>query len=392
MNIESFKEIIPITGATIVILIFIWNIGKFLHSKIQPIKDARVRKILENTYGQHPQIFLPPFPGPQYNSFPQNTDTKPPRPITPIKAVDTNNPNSLFHQILKRTPVATIELHNKKFIAIFTSQPRKKKARYFKNHEAYRNEDFALLLNLGRFRREPKLLPAESSPTKIQDLIDQCEWLNAGPLSKFEWHPYGIVIYTSCQKEPRCNQQTCMMLVGGQTFQRTRVNDTEKPRENGKIIYGSSGLTFEEATQQLGKNANETRIYMQKLISNIRSNCDGLSIITTDQEGMITKMEDRNPDATERETGWVLHRDKIELPDYRIRQVDENSYQAIIYPCGLNGEELSENFEEFRTSEPQFPTRNQWTEAVNDLFETLAPRAEPIIGIPEDQWLPPDFT
>ena len=50
---------------------------------------------------------------------------------------------------------------------------------------------------------------------------------------------------------------------------------------------------------------------------------------------MITEVKDRNSDTTKRETGWVLHRDKIELPDYRIRQVDENSYQAIIYPCGL---------------------------------------------------------
>ena len=175
-------------------------------------------------------------------------------------------------------------------------------------------------------------------------------------------------------------------------FKRSRINDPEECREPGQMFYESIKVSFEEATKQLEKNPDETRAQIEELMDNVHSQCQELSTITRNENGMPIKVEDRNPDATERETGWVLHRDGIELPDYRIRQVNNNGYQAIVYPFSLTGEELIKNFEEFRTSEPQFPTQVRWTEAVKDLFETLAPRAEPIIGIPEDQWLPPHFT
>ena len=388
LNINDLKETTQWIGGAIIIVTALWKSASYIYHQIQPINSTKIKKILSNVQDQTNSLLLPPLPGPQYKPFPISKDSIPPRPITQIKAVEVNIPHPLFHQVGKPTPTVKLELANKEFIAIFTSKRKRKKTDYFENHKSYTRQDFALWLDLSKFRKNPNLLPSESSHTRLQDLIDHCEWLNAGTISKFEWRPYGMVLYTSCQKGPQCHGPMCMTAIGGKTFDQTKVKDTDHLPKSGKMFYGSPPATFEEVANHLGMGHDETRAHIQKEISNIYSECEGLSAITRDQNGMTTNVEDRNPDTTERETGWVLHRDKIELHDYRIRQIDENSYQAIIYPCPLNREVLTQDFEEFRTSEPQFPTRNQWTEAVKDLFKKLAPQAEPIYGTPEDPWLP----
>ena len=97
---------------------------------------------------------------------------------------------------------------------------------------------------------------------------------------------------------------------------------------------------------------------------------------------------DRNPGDTERETGWVLCQDGAELPDYRIRKVEADRYQAIVYPCALGGNQmLPVTFDESRR-DVSFPVRHRWSLAVDDLFGRLAPLAKRICEPPEDPWWP----
>ena len=383
--ITSPIEVVQLFSGAIIIIAAIWKSASYIRSKANPINDARIKKILSNIHGQPKQLLLPTLPSLQYAHFPVNTDNKLPRPVTPIQEVEVDIPHSILQKIGKRTPTAIIKLPSKKSIGIFTSGPRIK-SKYFKNHKSYSHYDFALRLNLSKFRDNPSLLPSENGPQKIQDLINQCEWLNAGPASKFEWRPYGMVIYNSCEKKPKCDH-LCNFLLDGKTFYRAGNH-----RRISKMFYRSPPVTFEEAAEHLGMNHNETRAHFRKVMSNSYSECEGLSEISRNRNGKITEVKDQNPAMTERETGWVLYRDGVEFPDYRVRQDSETTYQAIIYPCSLNRDALPPEFEEFRISEPQFKVRNRWTEAVKDLFDNLAPRAEPIYGIPEDQWLPQDLT
>ena len=244
-------------------------------------------------------------------------------------------------------------------------------------------------LDVAAWKRARKdLRPDFSSPTMLQNVIDQVTWLSPGKPSAMSWRPYGMVIYMSCENKPECHGSICMTLLNGKPFHRAPIKGKDERPQYGKMFYRSPLVSFEEAAKHLGMSNDETRTHIRKVMSNAHSECEGLSVITRDQNGMITEAADRNPGTTQRENGWVLCRDQIELPSYRIRQPEPNSYQAIIYPCPLNGDVLAQNFDESRTSAPQFPTRNRWTEAVKDLFKKLASQAEPIYRTPDDPWLP----
>ena len=86
--------------------------------------------------------------------------------------------------------------------------------------------------------------------------------------------------------------------------------------------------------------------------------------------------------------GPAATRKGTELPDYRIRKVEADRYQAIVYPCALGGNQmLPVTFDESRR-DVSFPVRPRWSLAVDDLFGRFAPWAKQIYETPEDLWRP----
>ena len=97
-----------------------------------------------------------------------------------------------------------------------------------------------------------------------------------------------------------------------------------------------------------------------------------------------------DPAKSYREIGWVLRRNCVELPQYRIRRVPDG-YQPVVYKTafdagGYNGQSdpIADVFAN-RDSNP-FQARRTWKQAVKDLFDERAPGIVPIDSLQNDQW------
>ena len=234
-------------------------------------------------------------------------------------------------------------------------------------------------------RRRPDLRPDFSDPQMLQGVMNQVRWLSPGKPCQMSWRPYGMVLYTSCAQEAECDA-SCRAVYGGQGFVRSGADGQRL--DGGKMFYRFPEISLAAAAEQLGMTLDDTRTHIYQLLVKSYCECKGLSVVTRGSNGTVISMADRNPGDTERETGWVLCQDGTELPDYRIRKVEADRYQAIVYPCALGGNQmLPVAFDESRR-DVTFPVQPRWSLAVHDLFGRLAPLARRIYETPEDPWRP----
>ena len=237
----------------------------------------------------------------------------------------------------------------------------------------------ALELDVGKWKKDPALMPDFTQGTPLQSVVNQTKWLSPGLAKEMEWRPYAMVLY-ECDSE---NCSACQMLRGG-FFSYRRPIFTRlfyfSPRAQLSVLASERGVDIEEARRQAYKH-----------LFSFSVDCKRVSILNlTPDEKCIESIEDRNPEKTHREMGWVLLREGKELPNFRIRRVPAG-FQPVVYLRGFTiGETNLGQVSDFKEQMAgnHFPTRQTWKDAVNDLFKHLAPKATPLVHLPNDEWQP----
>ena len=237
----------------------------------------------------------------------------------------------------------------------------------------------ALELDVGKWKNNPALMPDFTQGTPLQSVVNQTKWLSPGQAKEMEWRPYAIVMY-ECESE---NCSACRMLRGG-FFSYRRPIFT-------RLFYTTPGAPLSVIAKELNLEPNQARDLVLKRLSSFSIDCKQVSILTlTPDEKYIDSIEDRFPEKTFRETGWVLVREGKELPSFRVRKTPEG-FQAVVYRMGFSiGEDNLGQVSDFQQQmkDNPFPVRQTWRDAVKDLFRHLAPMATPLDHLPKDEWQP----
>ncbi len=182
----------------------------------------------------------------------------------------------------------------------------------------------ALELDVGKWKKNPALMPDFTQGTPLQSVVNQTKWLSCGQARKMEWRPYAMVLYDECENE-NCN--SCQMLRGG-------FSSYRRPTFT-RLFYSSPGAQLSVIESELGVERDEARREVYKRFHSFSVDCERVSIVTiSPDKKYIESIEDRNPEKTHRELGWVLLRDGKELPDFRVRRVPEG-FQAVAYASGF---------------------------------------------------------
>ena len=238
----------------------------------------------------------------------------------------------------------------------------------------------ALELDVGKWKKNPAIMPDFSQGTPLQKVIDQTKWLSCGLPREMEWRPYAFVLY-ECGNDYSC--KFCQMIRGG-----VRVGSRGLTT---RLFYYSPHDKLSDIAKQAGLELVEAREKVYGGLSSYSIDCKDVSVMHTTPDGKwIDSIEDRLPDRTHRELGWVLLRDGIELPKYRVRRMS-GGFQAVVYKHGFEiGQPDRDQINDFQNmiSSNSFRVRKTWKEAVKDLFQHLAPLATPLHSLRNDEWLP----
>jgi len=237
----------------------------------------------------------------------------------------------------------------------------------------------ALELDVRKWKNNPALMPDFTRGYPLQNVVNQTTWLSCGKASEMEWRPYAMVLY-ECESE---NCSACRMLRGG-FFSYRRPIFT-------RLFYYTPDAPLSVVARERNLELNQAREVILKRLSSFSIDCKQVSVFTlTPDEKYIDSIEDRFPEKTFREIGWVLLREGKELPSFRVRKTADG-FQAVVYKKGFSiGEpDLGQvsDFQQQMTDNP-FPIRRRWNEAVKDLFGHLAPRSTPLYNVSKDDWQP----
>ena len=237
----------------------------------------------------------------------------------------------------------------------------------------------ALELDVGKWKKNPALMPDFTKGLPLQRVVNQTTWLSCGRPSEMEWRPYAIVLY-ECESE---NCSACRMLRGG-FFSYCRPIFT-------RLFYSTPGASLSVIARELNLELNQARNLVLNRLSSFSIDCKQVSVLTLTPDGKyIDSVEDRFPEKTFRETGWVLVREGKELPSFRVRKTPEG-FQPVVYGKGFSiGEDNVGQVSDFQQQmkDNHFPVRQAWKDAVRDLFKHLAPMATPLDYLPKDDWQP----
>ena len=237
----------------------------------------------------------------------------------------------------------------------------------------------ALELDVGKWKKNPALMPDFTKGLPLQDVVNQTTWLSCGRPSEMEWRPYAIVLY-ECESE---NCSACRMLRGGFFSYRKPIFT--------RLFYTTPGASVSVIAKELNLEPHQARDVVLKRLSSFSIDCKHVSVLTlTPDEKYIDAIEDRFPEKTFRETGWVLVREGKELTSFRVRKSSEG-FQAVVYRKGFSiGEDNLGQVSDFQQQmkDNPFPVRQTWKDAVKDLFKHLAPMATPLDHLPKDEWQP----
>ena len=237
-----------------------------------------------------------------------------------------------------------------------------------------------LELDVSKWKKQTSLMPDFSKGSPLQTVISQTKWLSCGQPREMEWRPYALVLY-ECDSEDICN--LCQQLRGG--FRRGRKG------QSLRLFYWSPSDRLATLASRAGLGMDEAREKIYSGLSSFSTDCQKVSILTlSPDEKRIEAIEDRNPDRTHRETGWVLLRDDKELTQFRIRRMPDG-FQPVIYGQGFaNGSSKGDPVFDFQRNRDENPflVHRTWKEAVKELFNRLAPGADPIDRLKNDEWKP----
>ena len=237
-----------------------------------------------------------------------------------------------------------------------------------------------LELDVSKWKKQTSLMPDFSKGSPLQTVISQTKWLSCGQPREMEWRPYALVLY-ECDSEDICH--SCQMLRRG--FRSGRRGNSLR------LFYSSPGAPLSVLARETGLGRDEVHRKVYQGLATFSIDCKRVSLVTPTLDGKyIDSIEDRNPDKTQREMGWVLLRDGRELPRYRIRRLSEG-FQAVVYEhsfeMGQPDHDQIYDFQQKLANNP-FPIQETWKAAVKNLFSRLAPFAIPLYEIKGDEWKP----
>ena len=309
-----------------------------------------------------------------------------PAPVSPlfnppktfrINRVEFEKPLPFAGYAGRRPDVVLTDEKGRKLIVEIKSSNGKEEP-YLQDMNAIRMS-LVLELDVSRWRKQPSLRPDFLSESPLQSVIDQTTWLLCGPPKEMEWRPYALVLY-ECAGED-CS--LCCKLRGG--FLEAAKGHSLR------LFYGSPMATLANLAEELGLEMDAARNEVYRRLSSLSTDCKEVSVVTPSPDGRrIATVADRNPERTFRERGWVLLRDGEELPKFRIRKMPDG-FQPVVYEQGFKTEHGSVHpVLDFQTKRGNnlFVVRRTWKEAVKDLFNNLAPGADPITHLKNDPWKP----
>ena len=310
-----------------------------------------------------------------------------PDPISPmfdppktffIKRVEFEKPIPFAGHTGRQPDVLLTDEHGHKLVVEITNS-NSKGDHYLQDMIAV-GMSLVLELDVSKWRKQPSLIPDFTQGSPLKTVINQTKWLSCGQPREMEWRPYALVLY-ECDSEDICN--LCQQLRGG--FRGGRRG------QSLRLFYWSPSDRLATLASRAGLGMDEAREKIYSGLSSFSTDCQKVSILTlSPDEKRIEAIEDRNPDRTHRETGWVLLRDDKELTQFRIRRMPDG-FQPVIYGQGFaNGSSKGDPVFDFQRNRDENPflIHRTWKEAVKELFNRLAPGADPIDRLKNDEWNP----
>ena len=263
------------------------------------------------------------------------------------------------------------------------------------------------------FRKTSREAISPNSTKLLQDILNRCHWLTAGPRIHLAWVPYAATYLVCENPQGTCGSLGCSNW-GSQTLTKfvppMSASDGRDYSLAERLFYATFGVGSDAPDWKDRVPGWQTpelvrEVVYRQLATGIGSTCEHTA---TDPGGdqSVLLWAPNEPERVFLELGWVLVRigpsgEQQELPDCRVR-LTPDGYQAVTYRYPLTRWPSQDNpaapqvidafQQQWNWQTTELPCRLDWNDAAQDAVARTFPKTVWPLPAATETWRPEEST